>query len=152
MAKWNMKGLDDYVLKIEGLTKQSETVIGRAIYDGAEIVADACKEGVRNIPVDDTPYREDMRSGIRTNERTDLVDSMGIAKMRNDNGFINVKVGFDGYNRYGTPNAVIARTVESGTSFLPKFGTLARATRGIKKKCEDAMEARFNKEIEKLMK
>lgn len=176
MAKWKFEGLDDYVLKIEDIYKDSEAILGRAIFDGAEIVANACKEGVRNIPVDDAYYTDGkqhessgeskshekitftnvvkgtMRKGIRTNERTDLVNSFGIAKLINDNGYLNVKCGFDDYNRYGVPNAIIARACESGTSFLPKFGTLAKATRGIKKRCEAAMEKRLDQELDKLMK
>lgn len=176
MAKWKFEGLDDYVLKIEAIDKNSESVLGRAVFDGAKLVADACKEGVRNIPVDDAYYDDGrpheskgeskdnekrtytevvhgtMRKGIRTNERTDLVDSFGITKLRNDDGYFNVKCGFDGKNRYGTPNLVIARACESGTSFLPKFGTLAKATRGLKKRCEGVMNERLNQELEKLMK
>lgn len=177
MAKWKFEGLDNYVMKIEAITDETRPLFGKAIYGGAKVVADEIKDAIRSIPVDDAYYdngskvtatskhtdnvREkmtysgvkhgEMRSGIRTNERTDLVASFGIAPMRDDDGYINVKCGFDGYNRYGTPNAAIARSVESGTSFLPKFGTIGKAARKAKKKCEQEMESTLEKELQKMM-
>lgn len=152
MATWKFSNLETWTIKIEKCTKNSDKILGNAIYDGAKIVADACKDALWTLPVDDTPYRLDMRKGIRANERIDLIDSMGIAKLQNDNDYLNVKVGFDGYNRYDTANQVIARSIESGTSFLPKFGVLRKATKNSKKACEAAMQARLDQELNNIMK
>lgn len=151
MAKWKFDGLDAYTMKIEAITKETQYLFGKAIYGGAKVVADEIKEAVWTIPVDDS-YYSDHRAGIRANERIDLANSFGIAPMRDDNGYINVKVGWDDYNRYGTANAVIARAVESGTSFMPKFGTISKAARRAKKKCEQEMESILDSELQKLMK
>lgn len=178
MAKWKFEGVNEYAAKLEALSDNTEEILGKAIFYGAKIVADEIKAAIWTIPVDDAFYdngstikkteehqkhatqeltytgvkKGNMRSGIRTNERIDLAKSFGIAKMKNDDGYINVKTGFDEYNRYGVPNIAIARSVESGTSFMPKFGTIGKAARSAKKKCEQKMESVLEDELKKMMK
>ena len=79
--------------------------------------------------------------------------------MRDDNGFINVKLGFDGYNatrtkKYprGQPNVLIARSVNSGTTFRKKTKFVDKAVNSAKKAAEAAMDAACSREIEKIMK
>ena len=73
--------------------------------------------------------------------------------------FVNVKIGFAGYNatrtdKYpqGQPNALIARAVNSGTTFRKKTRFVDKAVSASKKSAEAAMDAACNREIEKIMK
>lgn len=157
MATWKFDGIDDYVAQLEKLEDNTAPAIGRTVWNGAKVVADTVKEAIRQIPIDDRRYVwSGQRRGITTEQRDGLIDGFGIASMRNDNGFINVKIGFAGYNSVrskefpnGQPNLLVARTVESGTSFMPKIGTISKAVSSAKKKCEEAMRQTFEEEVKK---
>ena len=108
MAKITFSGLNDYELMISRLAKSTEDVAGRAIYAGADIVADAIRQNLSGLPE---------RTGVT---KRGLKDGLGIAPMQNDAGYINVKIGFDGYNANGVANVLMARIFESGTSKVQK--------------------------------
>ena len=70
--------------------------------------------------------------------------------MRNTDGVYDVKMGFGGYNsvrtaKYpqGQPNALIARALESGTSFRSKNPFLSRAFNRAKNYSEETMKEVF---------
>lgn len=160
MAKIEFKGLEEYRLKLQQLSALSEErVIGRAVYDGAEVAADMIRQEIENLPTDEhwgTPDYQ--KSGISQEEKEGLVASFGITPMRNDSGFVNVKLGFDGYQgkptpKYprGKPNQMIARSVESGTSFMKANPFMKRSIAKVRKRAKEAMEKRVEKEIEQIM-
>lgn len=160
MAKMKFKGLDNYVAQLNKLDANTREIIGKTIYDGADVVADAIKDAIDSLPVDNAPYSPDrIKTGISTAQKVGLQKSFGVAKMRVESSVYNVKLGFDGYNavktkKYpkGQPNAMIARSVESGTSFMAKHPFVSKATRSSKKTAEQKMKVRFENEIEKIMK
>lgn len=157
MAKWKFDGLDDYVAQLEKLEDFSHEMIGQSVWSGAKYVADKVKEAIGTIPVDDRKYVwSGDRRGITPEQRDGLLDGFGIASMRNDNGFLNVKIGFDGYNDVrskkwpkGQPNLMVARMVESGTSFMPKLGTISKVVQTAKKQCEEEMRKALDDAINK---
>ena len=65
---------------------------------------------------------------LSNSQLIDLYKGLGVTPVgRDKNGFVNCKVGFDGYGRFptksypkGVPNALIARAVESGSSVRQK--------------------------------
>lgn len=155
MAKWDFKGLDDYIGELTKLEDTREA-IGPTVYAGAKVVADAVKTALEGLPVDDR-RKVEMRTGITHLQKQGLIDGFGVASMRNDKGFINVKLGFEGYNRQvtkaypnGQPNLMIARSIESGTSFLPRMAVISKAVTDSKQKCEEVMREEFDKFIEKV--
>ena len=159
MAKFQFEGVDKLVAQYEKLEKDTDRIIGAAIYDGAAVVMKRVKEAVDGISTDNrfgTP--ENPTSGPSSIQKEGLKHALGIAKMRNDNGFRNVKIGFDGYNRVktkrwpqGQPNPLIARSVESGTSWMSKQPFMRKAEQEARKPCEEAMQKVVDKEIQKLM-
>lgn len=155
MARLNVgRGLEEYLSQLGNLEFYAEEQIGKAIYYGADIVADAVKEAIDTIP-----SRENgSAKGIYEDQRKGLKDGMGIARMRNDNGYFNVSIGFDGYNTHATktypkgqPNAMIARAMERGTSFAPKSPFVNKAVNRVKQKAEEKMQETLDKEIKKTM-
>lgn len=160
MAKWQFDGLNEYVRKISGLGKDSEGYIKRAVYVGAGVVAKAVGSAIDALPEaregyvpGDAPIR-----GITAAQKAGLKEGLGIAKMRNDAGYINTKIGFDGYNsvrtkKYpnGQPNALIARAVESGTSRRPKTQFITKAVRSVRDQAERYMADQFDKDLQKTM-
>nr|DAH74332.1 MAG TPA: hypothetical protein [Caudoviricetes sp.] len=158
MATFQFGGIDNYIKQLNKLQQSTKDgVIGKAVYAGADVVANSVRSAIQSLP----EGREgDSSLGIVTPaQKRGLLDGFGISRMRDDDGFVNVKLGFDGYNsvetkKYpnGQPNALIARAVNSGTSFRKKTRFLDKAVNASKKAAEAAMDAACSREIEKIMK
>ena len=144
MANIKLKGFEDYERIIWNLEQNTEDIVASSIYEGAKVVADAVKIQINGIRSDGPSEYEKRRRLIQIRG---LKESMGISPMRNDNGFINVKIGFDGYNELGQPNAMIARVFESGTSFSSKQPFFKRAINQSRKACETKMKLEIDKQI-----
>lgn len=160
MARISFKGLEEYSAKLNRLSALSrDKIIGAAVYDGAAVVADAVRAELDSVPTDEhwgTPAYP--KAGPSAEEKQGLKDSLGVTPMRDDNGFVNVKIGFDGYQgkptrKYpqGKPNQMIARSVNSGTSFMAQHPFMKEAVRKSRKKAKDAMKQRVEKEIQDIM-
>lgn len=161
MAKIQFKNGGDYLLRLEtleGLAKQN--LLGNVVYDGAKVVADIVKEEIGGLPVDNRRGSQDNpASGPNQYQKKGLEKSFGIAPIRNDNGFVNVKLGFDGYNGLktkrwpqGQPNQMIARSVERGTSWMKANPFMKRALRKARKQALEVMDSKLQIEIQKIMK
>ena len=149
-------GIANYIKQLENVESLTDQTIGKAVYAGADIVTDAIKANIQALPTDDT--HPEQVTAPRTIQKKGLIDSLGIAPMRNDNGYVNVKAGFDGYNglktkKYpkGQPNAMIARTFESGNSFTKKHPFVGPAVRKTKDQAEMKMAQVVDDEINKIM-
>lgn len=152
------KGLNEYLSMLGNLEMTAPDTVGRAIYAGADIVADAIKERIKDLPIDDNPQQGAI-TGIRTIQKNGLLDGFGIAKKQTDNGYVNVKLGFDGYNKLkskkypnGQPNSMIARTFEAGNSFTKKIPFVGPAVRATKAQAEAKMQEIVDMEIRKIVK
>lgn len=155
MARLNVgRGLDEYLSKLGNLEFSAEEQCKRAIYDGADIVADAVKASIDTIP----ERSGGSARGVYDDQRAGLKAGMGIASFKNDNGYLNVKVGFDGYNSHvtksfprGQPNEMIARALEKGTSFSPATPFVNKAVNRVKAQAEAKMQKTLDAEIKKIM-
>ncbi|MGN0134734.1 MAG: HK97-gp10 family putative phage morphogenesis protein [Anaerotignum sp.] len=160
MAKITFTGLEHYMAQLEALEKNSEGISKQALYEGAKIAADEMRKSIDDIPVqEEWGTKADPAKGIREEQKKGLQEGFGISSMENDSGSIHVRLGFHGYNTFrtkkypnGQPNAMIARSVESGTSFLRKTPFTAKAVRKSKIPAEAKMKEVFESEIEKAMK
>ena len=137
MAKFKFEGMDEYLTALGRLGgKQAEKVIKYAVYPGAAVVADA------------------LRAEIESHHRVtgDLASSLTLATMRNDNGFVNTKVMFMGYDRNGVPNAIKAAVLESGNS-KGKKGThfISKTVRSVEAKASAAMSSALDEKIAEIM-
>lgn len=154
-------GIDNYINALEELSKATNSQIGKAVYAGADIVADAIRQNIKNLPVDNSPSysAKEKLQGLKKLQKIGLLHSFGISKSRNDNGYINVKAGFDGYNLIktkaypgGQPNAMIARTIENGNSFTHKHPFVRPAVNATRQEAEKRMAEVIDSEISKIMK
>lgn len=161
MATISFKGIDEYIKKIETLElKERDEVIGAAVYKGAGIAAKALKEAIEALPTDGgLGSSEHPLIGPNRIQKKALLDSFGITPMRNDNGFVNVKLGFDGYNSIktkrwpkGQPNAMIARSVERGTTFMYPNKFIQKTVRRINKQVVGEMQTVVDEKINAIMK
>lgn len=144
--------------KLEGSTDE---MIGKAVYAGAGIVADAIKENIKSLPIVRGYGTEDnpLPGGVTAPQKAGLIDGLGIAPMQNDMGYLNVKIGFDGYNatkteKYpqGQPNQLVARGVESGTSWKKKKPFIRPAVNSSRNRAEAEMARILDEEIKKVSK
>ena len=161
MAKITFPGLNDYELMISMLSKGVDDIAGKAIYAGAGIVADAIKENIKALPIvrGYGTEKDPLPGGVTAPQKAGLIDGMGISPMQNDAGYLNVKIGFDGYNatkteKYpqGQPNQLVARGVESGTSWKQKKPFIRPAINASKSRAEAEMARILDQEIEKITK
>ena len=159
MAKITFPGLNDYELMISRLSKGVDDIAGKAIYAGAGIVADAIKENIKALPIvrGYGTEKDPLPGGVTAPQKAGLIDGLGISPMQSDAGYLNVKIGFDGYNatkteKYpqGQPNQLVARGVESGTSWKKKSPFIRPAINASKQRAEDEMARILDEEIEKI--
>ena len=156
MAKIQFKNGSEYLRKLEKLDRSFRSdVAGKAIYAGAAIVTDAIQSAISGLAASE----EEAPGKLSKKQRYGLHKSLGIAPMQSDSGFLNVKIGWDGYNDIktkswpkGQPNQMIARSVERGTSFMPANPFVKKAVAGARKRALEAMEQTIDREIERTMK
>ena len=71
----------------------------------------------------------------------------------NENGFVNTRIGWDGYNERGVPNHLMANIMEVGTSKIQKKHPFVKpAVSRSKPQAEAKMAEVLDEEIEKIMK
>ena len=162
MATIKFKKGEEYMAKIaklEALTR--DNVCGTAIYGAADIVADEIRSQLQKVPTDESwGSSGDPTDGPRKAQKKGLYDSLGIASMQDDgSGFLNVKIGFDGYNELksarwpkGQPNQMVARSVERGTSYMKSHNFVKKAMSKSRKRALDYMKESVDKSIEEIMK
>lgn len=137
MAKFKFDGIDKYVESLEKIgTKNAESILKYAVYPGAGIIADA------------------IRAEIVANHHRlgDLEDSLTLSHMRNDDGYINTKVVFAGYDRKGVPNAIKAAALESGTSRgQDATHFISKAVKSAQSRAIEAMSDALDQKIGQIM-
>ena len=161
MAKMTLKGFEEYERALSRLkASYQDEIVGACVYAGAAVVADAVKNSIRALPVvngfgtSETP----LPGGVTVVQKQGLSDGFGISKMKNDNGYLNVKLGFDGYNGLrtkkfpqGQPNQLVARGCESGTSWKQKKPFVRPAVNKARGKCVQAMKQTCDAATEAVM-
>lgn len=152
MATMTIRGMDEYARKLSQLGQASVPIAKKAVYAGASIVADEVKKRLE-ANLDDPSYvGKKSEGGIKSDASTgDLLESFGIAPIGTDkNGNTNTKIGFDGYDSKGVPNALKARSMESGTSTLRKRPFVRPAVNAVKSKAQETMGDVVDEEIAKI--
>lgn len=136
MAKFKFTGIEAYTESLEKIGgKNARSILKYAVYPGAGIVADA------------------IRASANAHKDTgDLVNSLALSTMRDDDGYVNTKIEFAGYDRKGVPNAIKAAALESGTSRGQK-GThfISQAVKSAQNKAVEAMSKALDEKIGQIM-
>lgn len=161
MATITFKKGDEYLMKLSKLEAATvEKVCGPAIYDAAGLVADNIMLSLLQVPTDEGFGTSDNPvAGPKKEQKKALYESFGITKMEDDGtGFLNVKIGFDGYNNIktkrwpnGQPNQLVARSIESGTSFMLKHPFVKEGVSVSRKKAREILKKDVEQNIKKIM-
>lgn len=146
MPKMTVKGVDDVIKQLEAIGDDVTPIFAEAVFDGAGIVADEIKARLeQNLNSPRSVSRHGGKFDRKTTEPTgDLLASFGVAPIKRDeNGNVNTKVGFHGYDRKGVANQLKARAMESGTSKLRKRPFVRPALNKCRKRVQVAMGDRI---------
>jgi hypothetical protein len=162
MAKMTVKVGDEYAKKLGELAAafQGETA-AKAVYAGAGAVADAIRQGIQSLPEQKFRYLRpgEQFTGVTSDQKADLLEALGVSPIKADaDGTVNAKIGFDGYGRHrtkaypqGLPNALLARSIESGSSVRRKKPFVRPAVKSAKSAAEEAMARVIEDEIRRIM-
>ena len=163
MSHIRVEGMEEYLSLLDLNYKQLERICGRSIYPGAGYIYKECRKRLEAVRTDDHLFKfaeqyGRKRRGITTRQKQGLIESLGIAPLMNKRGGVfDVKLGFDGYNdivstKYpkGQPNAMIARSLNKGTSFMEAQPFMDQTIEAARHPVEDKIEAQFYKELERL--
>ncbi|WP_242966516.1 HK97-gp10 family putative phage morphogenesis protein [Clostridium sp. BSD9I1] len=146
-----IKGLDEYSSKLSKLGKDAPEIAKKVVMSGASPVADEIRKNLENN-LYDPAYAGTGDGGIwgvkRYKFKGDLLNSFGIAPPGVDShGNTNTKIGFEGYDSKGVPNALKARAMESGTSTLRKRPFVRPAVNSTKAKAIKEMGRKLDEEM-----
>lgn len=132
------KGLDELNDMLAKLGGEAMNVASGALYDGAGVVADAMRAAANSIACE--PQRPKNRPPAKTParlptpaEKAAVVGKTGVAKFRKTSGEVNTLIGVAGNAGYAMINGkkkpvrMIARAINSGTSFMKKQPVFRRA-------------------------
>ena len=135
-------------------------MIGEAVYAMADVVANAIRSNIQSLSANTTEednikaYKSGEKSRLTEKEKDGLLDGFGISSMRYEMGFVNVKLGFDGYNsvktkKYpnGQPNNLIAGITESGSPYRDKTPFVRTAIAKTKEPANQAAQIVIDKKL-----
>lgn len=161
MAKFQFNGMKEYAEYLQRIEANTKEICGAGVYAMAEVVTDKIRANLDALPTVDeaeavASYRGKKKANLTSSQKKGLQKGLGVSPMENDNGYWNVKVGFDGYNKVktkkypnGQPNVMIARATESGSSVREKMPFVRPAVTAATKSAIQAGQAAIDEEIKK---
>ncbi len=160
MPKVTVSGFEQYLKKLDNLEKSGERFLKAAVYEGAKITTDAVRTSITALPIDQKRgFPHNPRHGVTWKEKAGLLNGLGVSSIENEKGYINAKIGFNGYNDdktkkwpKGKPIVMIARALESGTSFSLRTPFVGPAVRRVSSSAKKAMIEKFENEVDKIIK
>lgn len=161
MARFQFNGMKEYAEYLQRIGANTREICGAGVYAMAEVVTDKIRANLDALPTVDeaeavASYRGKKKANLTSSQKKGLQKGLGVSPMENDNGYWNVKVGFDGYNKVktkkypnGQPNVMIARATESGSSVREKTPFVRPAVTAATKPAIQAGQAAIDEEIKK---
>lgn len=151
MAKMKVNAGEAYAKKLSQFGKDAPEIAKKVVMAGANPVADEIRKNLE-ANLHDPAYVGKGDGGLMGTKTTvptgDLLVSFGIAPPGVDrNGNTNTKIGFEGYDRKGVPNALKARAMESGTSTLKKRPFVRPAVNKTRGKAIEEMGKKLDDEM-----
>ena len=143
-------GLEELNAMLAQLGNKAGDVAAGALYDGAGVVADAFSRAVNQIRTEPFKGKRDKRLPS-PEEKAALEGKTGIGKFRNEGDEVNTLIGVSGAAGYAqignTQKAVrlIARSINSGTSFMTKQPVFRKAASASGSAAKGAIVAKADK-------
>lgn len=157
--KYRLKGLNEYVKKLENLSNSFNATIcaENAVTAGSLVVREYTAKELQKLPTDDTPQKVELRKGLRTIQKNFLLREFGISPSEDKRNKINRKSGV-AKGRLNYPNSdsytfaiKLARQLENGTSYMHKNPVFTKASRKARTPCIEAMQRSLTDDITRMM-
>lgn len=151
-------GLDELSKMLQGVGDSAAEIAAAGLYAGAGVAADAMTAAVNSIATDEFRYAPNGQTRLPSpEEKAALEGKTGIARFNGTATEIDTLVGFNhaGYATIGgkrKPVIVIARSINSGTSFMKKQPVFRRAVSKAKTSATQAVVEAAEKKIKELTK
>ena len=133
------EGIGELGEMLAKLGAKADEVASYSLYEGAGVVADAYKSAVNGIATEPFKYAPPGKTRLPSpEEKAALMGKSGIATFQKSGDEVNTLIGISGAAGYanvnGKPKAVrlIARSINSGTSFMKKQPVFRKAASGSK--------------------
>lgn len=137
MARCTFMAGEEFALALSHLATQSDEIAKKAIYAGANVIADKIKSNLEGV--------------LSSEASGELVASFGVTPIEKDqDGNWNTKIGFDGYGSDGVANQLKARVLESGSSKQQKKPFVRPAVNATKGQVVEKMGQVIDEEIRRL--
>ena len=151
-------GLEELMSNFEEIATEGLNITKQALYEAANVTANAIKASIDSIPVDTPRYLTDgdTLNVITQGDLDDLRTHMGISKMQ-VNG-VDVIIGFNGYGSHSTksypqgyPMQMIANSIESGSSVRQKYPFMRTAVNSTKESAKMAANSKITQLVEEIL-
>lgn len=157
-ATMKSEGLEELSRKLEQFQEKAGGIAAKALYEGAGVMAQAMdseSESIRTAPFKWASTRRGETRLPSPEEKAVVAGAAGIAKFEKNGSSVNTSVGFRG-SGYAmlkgkrVPIALIANSINSGTSFMPKQPFVRKAVSKGTPGAMAAMMASIDQSIEEI--
>jgi hypothetical protein len=155
--KLEVDGLTEFAEQLGQMADRAPAIASQALYQGAGIMADALREGVKTIKTEKFHYAvfPEVTNRLPTPEEKAIIEAAaaGIAKFKKSGGEIDTSVGFRnaGYAELKgkmVPIPKIVNAINSGTSFMKKQPFVRKSANTATPKVLAAMQKYIEAEFE----
>lgn len=155
MARFSFS--DDIYNMFDDLISKSNDAINKALYEGAGIVADEVRKNLNALPTEKWHHVENgEKIKLSSRDKTEMADHFGIARYSVEAGVHQTHIGFSGYTQMktkkypnGIPIQMLARSIESGTSFRQRQPFVRSAVYKVRMQVAEAMAKKFAEALKK---
>lgn len=151
-------GLDQLGRMLAQLGDKAQEIASGALYEGAGITANAMSAGIQSIQTEPFKYATDGKMRLASpQEKAALERKIGIAKFRKNGSEVNTIIGISrasGYTQIaGKKKAVlvIARSINSGTSFMRRQPVIRKAKTQSQGPAKEAIVAKAEQMINEII-
>lgn len=160
--KLEATGIDEFAKMLGKLGNEVESIAAQSLYEGAGIMANALKSAIASIPTENwhrvEPGVNPLRSATPA-EKRQIQEAVGIAKFDKNGSEVNTAIGITGSGymkrktkkyKKGVPIAMVARSINSGSSYRAKYPFVRMARAAAKGPAEAAMVDKAEELIDKI--
>jgi len=153
-----VEGMDELTAMLAKAEESAQGIAAQALYAGAGVVADEISKGARGLTTSRFRYANGWQRQPSPEEKEAVVSAgVGISKFKNTGNAVNTSVGYSqsGYadvNGKRKAVALIANSINSGTSFMKKQPFVRKAASQSKTKASEAIEKEITERTEQILK
>lgn len=151
------EGTEELAAMLDKLGQEAEHIAKHALYEGAAVVANSYRNAASKIVTGARRYHKEPGGRLPTPEEKSAVLNVGVANFKGSGGSeVNTIIGMpEGYVKIrGRLKAIklIARSINSGTSFMKKQPVFRRAASSSRSAAQQAMIAAADEMINRIIK